>query len=212
LDAEWGRSVLDVPHRFVVSGLWDIPWMRDAEGIAATILGGWTVSGTYTLQSGQTWSALSQTNALGNGDVQVQRTVLNPNGSSDTGTLVDAVVNSSGETVGYVARDSSARYVQAGVGAFPTAERNSLRAPGINNVDLVLSKDFAVGSERRFQFQAHIFNLLNRDQFTAANLLAVDPGLGLNYAFVGSAGFNDIEAAGATGGSRIIQVVLKFMF
>ena len=38
--------------------------------------------------------------------------------------------------------------------------------------------------------------MLNHPQFTAANLLAVDPGLGLNYAFVGSAGFYAAIAAG----------------
>ena len=74
------------------------------------------------------------------------------------------------------------------------------------------SKAFEIGGARQLQFQAHFFNLLNHPQFTAANLLAVDPGLGLNYAFVGSAGFNNIEQAGATGGSRLIQLVLKFVF
>ena len=33
LDNEWGESVLDVPHRFVFSGLLDIPWMRDNESL-----------------------------------------------------------------------------------------------------------------------------------------------------------------------------------
>lgn len=211
LENEWARSVLDVPHRFVARGLWELPWLRGRPG-AAGLLGGWMVSAAYVRQSGQPWTPLSQANSVGNGDVQVQRAIVNPAGTSPTGTRSSPVANSAGAVVGYVANDSNARYVQAGVGSVPTAERNSLRAPGINNLDLMLSKGFDIRGSRQIQFQAHFFNFLNHPQFTAANLLAVDPGLGLNYAFVGSAGFNNIEQAGATGGARIIQLVLKVAF
>jgi Carboxypeptidase regulatory-like domain len=125
LDNEWARSVLDVPHRFVVSGLWEVPWLRNDTGAAGRVLGGWTVSATYVAQSGQPWTPLSQANSVGNGDVQVQRAIVNPNGTSDTGTRSTPITNSSGRTVGYLANDPNARYVQAGVGSFPTAERNS---------------------------------------------------------------------------------------
>jgi hypothetical protein len=211
LEEEWGRSVLDVPHRFVVSGIWDVPWMRWRTG-AAGLIGGWSVSATYVVQSGQTWTPLSQANSVGNGDVQVQRALVNPDGTSETGTTVSPVLNSAGDVVGYLAANPNARYVQAGVGVYPDADRNSLRAPGLNTVDLMLMKQFGLGANRRLQFQAQFFNLLNRAQFTAANLLAVDPGLGLNYAFVGSAGFNDIERAGGTGGARMIQLVVKVTY
>jgi hypothetical protein len=212
LDNEWARSVLDVPHRFVLSAVWDLPWLREDRSALGRVLGGWTLSGVYVGQSGQPWTPLSQTNATGNGDVQVQRAIFNPNAPNPTGTRSNPVRNSAGVIVGYVAADPNAQYVQAGVGSFPTAERNSLRAPGINNVDLILSKNIGLGRERRIQFQAHFFNLLNHPQFTGANLLAVDPGLGLNYAFVGSAGFNAIENAGGTGGARVIQLALKLYF
>jgi hypothetical protein len=76
----------------------------------------------------------------------------------------------------------------------------------------MVSKAFEIGDTRELRFQVHFFNLLNHPQFTAPNLLAVDPGLGLNYAFVGSAGFNNIEQAGATGGARLVQLVLKLVF
>jgi hypothetical protein len=170
------------------------------------------VSAAYVRQSGQPWTPLSQANSVGNGDVQVQRAIVNASATNATGTRSSPVMNSAGAVVGYLANDPNARFVQAGVGSMPTAERNSLRAPGINNIDLMVSKAFVIGDARQLQFQVHFFNLLNHPQFTAANLLAVDPGLGLNYAFVGSAGFNNIEQAGATGGARLIQLVLKFVF
>ena len=208
IENEWARSVLDVPHRFVASGIWELPWLRGRSGPAA-LLGGWMVS-AIRLAIRTAGTPLSQANSVGNGDVQYTRDV-NPS-DQPHGTRSSPVTNSAGAVVGYLANDPNAQFVQAGVGSMPTAERNSLRAPGINNIDLMVSKAFAMGGARQLQFQAHFFNLLNHPQFTAANLLAVDPGLGLNYAFVGSAGFNNIEQAGATGGARLVQLVLKFVF
>ncbi len=211
LQAERSVSVLDVPHRFVAEFVWDVPWLRKASG-AAGLLGGWTLSGTYTASSGQPFTALSLANSVGNGDRQVQRTVFNPKASSNTGTTVTPVTNSSGRVVAYLAKNSSARYVQAQTGSYPTAGRNSLRAPGISSADFMVAKNFLFGSERRLQFGAYFFNVFNHPQFTAANLLAVDPGLGLNYAFVGSPSFNDPRASGGTGGARLVQFTAKVVF
>jgi hypothetical protein len=212
LRAERGLSVLDVPHRFVTELVWDTPWFRASGGLRHNLLGNWTVSGVYSASSGQPFTALSLANSLGNGDRQVQRTVFNPNGTSDTGTLVTLVKNSAGGTVGYLAVDPNARYVQAQTGAYPNAARNSLRAPGISNVDFMLAKNVNFSEARRLQLGAQFFNVFNHPQFTAANLLAIDQGLGQNYAFVGSPSFNNMRQSGGTGGARIIQLTAKLFF
>lgn len=211
---ERGLSVLDVPHRFVTHFVWDLPWLRGNSDLARNLLGNWTLAGEYTISSGQPFSALSLANSQGNGDRQVQRTILNPSGTRDTGTTVQSVTNSKGGVVAYVARNSTARYVQAQTGSFPTAGRNTLRAPGISNADLMISKFFNLREKTRLQFASQFFNVFNHPQFTAANLLAVDQGLGLNYAFVGSPSFNVMQdsVTGGTGGARIIQFVLKLQF
>src|SRR6266850_2574367 len=209
---ERGRSVLDVPHRFVAHFVWDTPWYRSGSGFASQLLGNWTLSGVYAASSGQPFTALSVANSQGNGDRQVQRTIENPDATSNTGTTVTPVTNSSGAVVAYLARDPNARWVQAQTGSFPSAPRNSLRAPGINNADFMIAKNFNFGEEKRLQFGSQFFNIFNHPQFTAANLLAVDQGLGLNYAFVGSPAFNDPKAAGGTGGARTVQLVLKVFF
>lgn len=211
LDNEESVSVLDVPHRFVLWALWDLPFLRDRQDLVSSILGGWTATTVITAQSGQPWTPLSNVNSIGNGDAAVQRALVNPNATSETGTRSTPILNSAGQTVGYLADDSSARFVLANVGSFPTAGRNVLRAPGVGNIDLLLAKDFRLHEDARLQFQAQFFNLFNHPQFTGANLLAID-GSGANYAFVGSAGFNNIEQAGGTGGARIIQLALKVLF
>jgi hypothetical protein len=78
----------------------------------------------------------------------------------------------------------------------------------------MITKMFSVREQTRLQFSSQFFNVFNHPQFTAANLLAVDQNLGLNYANVGSATFNVIQdpTTGGTGGARIIQLVLKVLF
>jgi hypothetical protein len=76
----------------------------------------------------------------------------------------------------------------------------------------MLAKNFSLGEKRRLQFGAQFFNVFNHPQFTAANLLAVDPGLGLNYAFVGSPSFNNMRESGGTGGARLVQFMAKVIF
>jgi len=212
LQFEKGRSVLDVPHRFVLEFVYDTPWYRSATGAAHRLLADWTLAGTYVISSGQPFTAISLMNAQGNGDSGVQRTVFNPNGTQNTGTTATAILNSTGGTVAYLANDPTARYVQANPGTFPSAPRNSLRAPGISNADFTVGKNFGFGEQRRLQVAAQFFNLFNHPQFTAANLLAVDPSMGLSYAFVATPAFNNIKASGGTGGARITQLLLKFSF
>jgi hypothetical protein len=175
-------------------------------------LGNWIIAGSYAASSGQPFTALSVANSVGNGDRQVQRTIINPSASSNTGTDVTPITNSGGDVVAYLATDPNSRFVRAQTGSFPTSARNSLRAPGISNIDFAVSKNIPFGEQRSFQFGVQFFNLLNHPQFTAANLLAVDPGLGLNYAFVISPSFNDMRASGGTGGARLIQLIAKFSF
>ncbi|HXN21314.1 MAG TPA: carboxypeptidase regulatory-like domain-containing protein [Candidatus Dormibacteraeota bacterium] len=211
---ERGLSVLDVPHRFVAHFVWDLPWLRGTSGLAHNLLSNWTLSGEYTISSGQPFTALSLANSEGNGDRQTQRTIFNPSGTSNTGSTVTPVLNSRDDVVAYVAKNSTARYIQAQTGSFPTAGRNTLRAPGISNADFNITKIFNIREETRLQFSSQFFNVFNHPQFTAANLLAVDQRLGLNYAYVGLPSFNVMRDpdTGGTGGARIIQFVLKLLF
>ncbi len=209
---ERGPSVLDVPQRFVLVGLWNLPWYNTGAGLKRQVLGGWSTAFSYTGSSGTPWTPLSLANSTGNGDSTVQRAIVNPNGIGNLGTLVTPVKNSSGGTVGYLANNPNARFVQAQTGSFPTAGRDSLRASGFSNTDFQVKKLFPFGESRNIEFAAQFFNLFNHPQFTLANLLAVDAGLGQSYAYVGSAGFNNIVADGGTGGARVIQFVFKVNF
>jgi hypothetical protein len=54
-----GPGINDQPHRFVMSGLWDLRYADAAQNaVVRALAGGWSVSGIFTAQSGQPYSGL----------------------------------------------------------------------------------------------------------------------------------------------------------
>jgi hypothetical protein len=222
---EWGLSALDIPHRFVVSFLYDVPFFnRSKNGYARAFLGGWQINGIFQAQSGQPFTPLSGTDSNRNGDSAGDRTVVNPNGRYGTGTAVRAinaagqtVASGSSSTVGYVANDPTAQYVQAGLGAIATAGRNTLRSRGFNRTDASLLKNFRFGDTMNIQFGAEIFDVFNQRPKTIGiynpqAIAIVAPGLETNTSFanVNSPNFNDYSLGDFYG--RAVTFRFKFIF
>ena len=57
LKQEYGPTAYNRNHVLTVDGIWDLPWMREQEGVAGHILGGWEVSGIYSYSTGQPLTA-----------------------------------------------------------------------------------------------------------------------------------------------------------
>jgi hypothetical protein len=176
LRTERADSALDHRHRFVTSGLYELPWFRnDSNHFLRTVLGGFNFAGTYTIESGEKATVRSGTDANLNNDSAGDRAILNPGGREGVGTLVDALRRTDGQIVGYVARDPSARYIQAAAGAVSNLSRNTFTLPRINNLDFSIFKNFRVGESKTFQIRADMFNALNHPQYVAGSVDAVDP-------------------------------------
>ena len=58
----------DVPHRLVISAYWSLPYFRGAGGWKEAVLGGWSLSGIFTVASGQPYSRTVTPNTDLNGD------------------------------------------------------------------------------------------------------------------------------------------------
>ena len=84
--AEHGISGLDFPQTFTISFNEDLPVFRSQRGILGHILGGWSLAGTYILQSGQPYTPVEffAANALSPYDVSDQAFLGGFNSSSDT--------------------------------------------------------------------------------------------------------------------------------
>ena len=151
---------------------------------------------------------------------------VNPNGVRGTGSTVTPLINSLGQTVGYVADDPNAEYIQTGLGAISNSARNTLQLPGINNLDFSLFKNFRFGGEgrRRVQLRADFFNAFNHPQYIPGSPNDVQPvdattigqvntlsDVNISRTNPGLATFNRADRVFPSN-PRVIQMALRFDF
>lgn len=184
LGRDRSNSDLDVRNKFAFSWIYDVPKVPLSNGILKAILDGYQLNGTYVAQSGQPvtlQSVVSDSN--GNGDKAGDRVILNPNGTNSLGgSTVSAVCMTPGtgvtfvgkcggsaNTIGYLADDPTARYVQAGKDTITTVGRNSFTSPGFNVVNFSVFKNTHLTERFNLQLRAEFFNVLNHRNFTLSN-------------------------------------------
>jgi hypothetical protein len=194
---------------------------------------GWEISGTYLAESGQPVTPLSGVDSNFNGDSAGDRTVLNPAGAGLTGTTVNAVCNSgaggatvivtpkscaAANTVGYVAVNPNARFVQAGVGALANVGRNTVSSPGLNIWNMSLLKTNKLTERASLQFRFETYNTFNHRNFSVGlptNNGSLDQNTNTNplnagYIFVTSPNF--LNKFSFDGGSRNLELGLKLIW
>jgi hypothetical protein len=179
----------DIPHVFVASGVWDIPFgagrASQPGGLVGVLVNDWTLSGVVTLQSGMPLAVTQTTNnnAFAGFGTQRPNLVGDPTLPSDKRS-VNRWFN-------------TAAFVPAPAFTLGTSSRNPVRGPGYRNLDLALMRSFPLRGKRALEFRAEMFNVTNAAQFLAPNTVA------------GSAAFGTITAAGDP---RVVQLALKFTF
>ena len=232
LRAERADSALDRRHRFVFSSLYDLPWFQSSKGFAGAVLGGWSFAGTLTFESGQKATVRSGNDANQNGDSAGDRALRNPGGVRDTASPVTALLrtctafDSDGSclqsdaerTIGYLANNPNAEYIQAGDGVLTNSARNTLQLPGINNLDFSIFKNFRFGGEgrRKIQLRADFFNAFNHPQYVPGSVNSVDPisttaVTQVNTIFPVTGDFN-VPSRVFSSNPRIIQLGLRLDF
>jgi hypothetical protein len=167
LRADRASSALDRRQRATMSWVWDAPFFsKDHNWMKKNLLGNWRFVGTYTAETGELVTPQSGVDSNLNGDSWPDRTIINPAGQSNVGSGVTPLTNSAGQIVAYLANNPNARYIQAGKGAYATAGRNTLQAPGINNFDLSLGKRFNFTESKAFEIRLDAENAFNHPQYT----------------------------------------------
>jgi hypothetical protein len=141
------------------------------------VIGNWNISGTYTYQSPEFATVQSGIDSNLNNDSAGDRTIINPSGSANAGSGVTAYNNlgqvvpmGDPSTVAYVANNSNARYVVAGLGALANGGRNTFPLKPTDNIDLSLLKRFNITERIRFEIAGQFFNVLNHAQYTGGFL------------------------------------------
>jgi len=239
MGADRSDSALDRRQRFVLSGIYDLPFFnKSGNRFARTLLGGFSLAGTLSFESGEKATVLSGIDSNLNGDAAGDRTILNPNGARGTSSTVCPVDRSgrllinattrgcdlgNPNTVAYTATftapnlttgNPNAQYIQAGFGARATAGRNTLQLPGINNLDFSVQKNFAITEGTRFQFRADFINAFNHPQYVPGTVNAVTPISTTAVGIVNTAGNADFNVPSHIFSSnpRIVQLALRINF
>lgn len=194
LRADYGPNSYDITHRFVFSGIWELPFGRGRlfgsrmNPVADRILGGWQLNAIYQIQSGFPFS-------VGARDVSGTRSSFFPR--------ADLVGDPHAAD-----REDSARvfnrfaFEQPGEGTFGNSGRNILRGEGLNNIDFSLFKNADITERLRIQIRAEFFNLLNHTQFGPfpGSSFSLDPNSQFGV-------YRSIQQE-----ARIVQLGLKFIF
>jgi hypothetical protein len=171
-----GHSTFDVPHRFVASWIYELPFGRgrkylsSAGRFADLLVGGWQLNGIATFAQGQ-----FQTLSLGSDWVLVgsfSKSIPDIVGDYKAGrSMPDHYLNPSAFDF---PRDEQGNRIRA-VG---NAGRNSIQQPGLNNWDLGVFKNFRISERINSQLRWETFNSWNHTQFGSANLSTTSPNFG----------------------------------
>jgi hypothetical protein len=147
-------SAYDTPHRLVASYVYDLPVGKgkrlaaDLHPVANAIVGGWTFSGIWTLQSGRPIAITRRAFSSGNSARIDDRTIDRWFDTSQF-TVAPAFGLASFGNVGRLLPD--------------------VRMDGENNFDFTLSKDFKYRERYRLNIRGEFFNAFNSPLFDFPN-------------------------------------------
>jgi Carboxypeptidase regulatory-like domain/TonB dependent receptor-like, beta-barrel len=186
--SERSVSAGDVPLRLTIAPIYELPFGHDKRwvqnGLASQVVGGWRVTGVYTVSSGYPFGITDNNYGYCNAAHLL----------SDRPNLIGTPLPGGfNQTVQHwfdvSALDFSGTCPAAGLvnltgpgdpaKAFGNAPRyfSNVRVPGVNNIDLSFQKDFRIpkGEDTRLTFRADFYNAVNHPQFASPN---ADPSVG----------------------------------
>ncbi len=167
LNAEKGPGC-DVRHRVALSLVYDVPGLKRS-AVLRTVTSNWNLSSVYQVQSGMPFTISVF------GDTANSGTVLgeNPIRANYTGApIFGSGTHTAEEWFNPAAFATPAAYTFGNVG------RNSVYGPGMQTLDLALSRTFSLTERTRFQFRAEAFNALNHTNLGTPNRYVNEPQFG----------------------------------
>ena len=200
--AEYGRGMLDVPHRLILAPIFELPfgqnrkWANSSKA-ADWVIGGWSISAIANLQSGFPINVqqADNTGLLGG----AQRPNLSGQTLGTPGDYEARLASADHRTATWV---SAAGFSLAPANTFGTAPRTitAVRSPSQQNVDASFMKIFRVGESKTALVKIEMLNLFNR-----VNVQSL-----LNANTVGNANFG--QTVNQAGFMRITQVMFRYSF
>ena len=182
--ADWARSGDDVPHRLVITVLYEVPTLSRNRIIDAA-LAHWRIGVLETAQSGPVFTVTSTTNL----------TNAFPAGAVRPNLVGDPELPSDQQTL--TRWFNTAAFVNPAPLTFGNSPRSVLRGPSFVTTDLTLEKAIALSDRHSLDVRVEAYNLLNRTNFNT-------PG-----SVLGAADFGVISSARP---ARTVQLGARFSF
>jgi hypothetical protein len=225
-----GLCDYDINQAFSANYLWNIPKPAWASGFAAQALGGWSIGGIITAQTGTPFTVGLNGDPLGEmGSEQwdfadrlrtpqcTHPTTGNPTNYLDLScfTPPTAPASFAAQCAPFTGAGSpapSGRVYCANL--LGDTGRNSVYGPGFTNVDFSVMKNFPItriSEQFNIQFRAEFFNILNHLNYLPPDDLGGSTML-LLYNQDGSVAYPKVYLDQQAGNSRQIQFGLKLIF
>ena len=183
LAANRGSSNHDVRHRFVLSGVYQLPFGK-SPGPLSALVRNWQISGIWSQQTGQPFTVTLSVDPTASG------ATAHPNRLSDGSLPVEQRSASRWfDTTAFVAPTCP---------CFGNSGRSILSGPAFANIDISLVRDFYFSERIRLQLRSEAFNLFNH------------PNLGLPASAIGAATVGIIGSV--VNNERQIQMAAKLYF
>ncbi len=182
---DYGNSDYNIPNRFVVSGVWELPWMKNASnGVARAVLGGWAVGSIFKAHSGLPFQVYDSSNFNGTSYPLWEPSQPTPRRGSNQGAVAPDVFNyinlpsnpdgsvvNVGDSLGL---PNCTGLVHNGctytISGLPYPGRNSYIGPGYWNMDLNFYKNFKLTERFTMQFRGEFYNIFNHHNLYISGL------------------------------------------
>ncbi len=198
LGAEYGPTSYNRNSIATIDGIFELPWYRDQDGVVGKILGGWELSGLYTVNTGLpltiTMSSGGTINYQGltstfsgqtNGGVANDSAGLGILGPSAASMRPNVVLNPS-NGYGQVALKTRNNWFNATAFQAPSPtsfqvgneKRGIVDGPGYNRLDAGFFRNFKLYHDVVLQFRAEGFNVLNHTNWGTVGTTATSSTFG----------------------------------
>jgi hypothetical protein len=197
--ANYGNSNFDVRNAFKGRVIYQLPFGRGQQfvnhsALLDEIIGGWQVSGTMVVQSGQPFTPTMN---------------VGTNSYSLAGSNFKWYPNVIGNPVlsgrGIHQWFNEAAFAVPASGTFGNERRNALNGPGLSTVNLSLGKTFAIWEQVRLQIRADANNAFNHASFGI-------PATGLNVNGSGGIATGSSTITSTTVPGRTMQLSARLTF
>jgi hypothetical protein len=198
---DYGPSIYDARHRFVISYVYMIPSARHFSALRrlpSKLTDGWQMSGITTFQSGFPLDVIDS--AFPSLTDSASQFYCSFGPCWDVPNVVGPIQYENPKTSPTHQWFSPSAFAAPALGTQGNAGRNILRGPGLNNWDFAFMKDTNFTESTRLELRIEFFNIFNHTQF--------DPN-GITTDINAGPAFGTETAARAP---RIIQLAGKFYF